>query len=145
MGNKSVIGVIVVLVVLIAVAVGTCGACNRSDNERPKTAQISGLQTFMRNESYGVGEGWLSGAISNPTDEVRDYEITIQRYAPRGGAGSGTETMFMETVGRFSVLQVRPGEQRAWEYQLFERRGFKNLNWEWRVCVDGWCWIRLGR
>lgn len=140
MSKKLVIGIVVVTVVAIAIAIGvTC----RSDSQEPeKTAQISDLQRFMRNESYGVGDGYMSGSILNPTDEVRDYEITVQRWAPRYGYGSDSPSEFQETVAAFSVLRVQTGEQRSWECLLFERRGFKNLNWEWRVCVDGWCWIK---
>ena len=140
MNKKLLICIIVVAVVSSLVAIGIS---RKSDNQEPgETAQISDLRTFMSNESYGVGDGYISGSILNPTNEVRDYEITIQRWAPKYGFGSDSESEYQETVGTISVLQVQPGEQRSWECLLFERRGFKNLDWEWRVCVDGWCWIK---
>ena len=109
-------------------------------SEPEKTARISDLKTFMRNESYGVGDGYISGSIINITNTVRDYEIEVQRYAPKYGFGSDTEMEYQETVGTVVVTQVTPNEQKSFECLLFKQRGVKNLSFEWRVCVGDWCW-----
>jgi hypothetical protein len=140
MNKKLLIGVIAVAVVASLVAIGVS---RNSDNQEPeKTAQISDLNRFTRGDvSYNVGDGYLSGSILNPTNEVRDYEIAIQRWSPQFGWGSDSPSVFQETVAKISVLQVQPGEQRSWECSLFKHGAVNGLYWEWRVCVDGWCWI----
>jgi len=133
---RRVIGCAVTVIVILSLLISGISCSSKPE----ETAQISNLHTFMQNESYGVGDGYISGSISNTTNKVRDYKINVQRWAPQLGFGSNTESEYQETVGTVMVLQVQPGEQKSWECLLFTQRGSKNMNWEWRVCVDGWCW-----
>ena len=147
---RGVIGCAVTVIVILSLLIAGISCSSKPE----ETAEISDLHTFMKNESYGVGDGCISGSISNTTNKVRDYEIKIERWKPaeewkRGdprneiyvhGGEDYTKPQYLETVGTIKVLGVQPDEKRSWEYLLFKQRGFKYLNWEWRVCVDGWCW-----
>lgn len=121
---KRAFGTVLAVTLILGLLVSgiSCG----SEPKLPDTLPMYKFQTPPRNATHyssvacvGSGGGYVSGLISNFTDEVRDYLIEVYSTASPLGYGSNSESVYQQRANAVTVRQVQPGESRTWKCKVF--------------------------